>query len=143
MNISFFLKPKSDVAYIHDSDTLRQGMEKLRYYGYTAIPVLSDDDRYMGTITEGDFLWSIVDFNSQQLHEVSARSLEDTSIAEMDFKWDYPSVHINTSIEELIDKAMMQNFVPVVDDRGAFIGIVTRQEIIKHFMEKNRKLQVV
>jgi len=31
--------------------------------------------------------------------------------------------------------------VPIVDDRGLFIGIVTRRAIIKHFYDKNIKDQ--
>ena len=31
---------------------------------------------------------------------------------------------------------MNQNFVPVMDDDGKFIGIVTRKDIIKYFSEK-------
>ena len=32
--------------------------------------------------------------------------------------------------------AVEQNFVPVVDDREAFIGIVTRQKIMEYCMEQ-------
>jgi CBS domain-containing protein len=34
-------------------------------------------------------------------------------------------------MEELLEQAMQQSFIPVVDDRGAFIGIVTRQTIMR------------
>ena len=27
----------------------------MNYYGYSAIPVLDEEERYVGTITEGDF----------------------------------------------------------------------------------------
>ena len=32
---------------------------------------------------------------------------------------------------QLLERAMRQSFIPVVDDRGAFVGIVTRQTIIR------------
>ena len=35
------------------------------------------------------------------------------------------------ALEELLKRSMSQSFVPVVDDRGAFVGIVTRQNIIR------------
>ena len=63
MNISFFLQPKCKVAYIYNNDTLRQGLQKMNYYGYSAIPVLDEEERYVGTITEGDFLWHICRIN--------------------------------------------------------------------------------
>ena len=36
MNIASFLLPKSEVAYLHDNMTLRQGLEKLRRSGFNA-----------------------------------------------------------------------------------------------------------
>ena len=39
-------------------------------------------------------------------------------------------------MEELLGQAQMQNFVPVIDDRNVFIGIITRSEIIKYFIKK-------
>ena len=53
MNLLFFLTPKSEVAYVEESDSLRQVLEKMEYHGYTAVPLLSPDGRYIGTITEG------------------------------------------------------------------------------------------
>ena len=37
-------------------------------------------------------------------------------------------------MDELYELAMNQNFVPVTDDEGIFIGIVTRKNIIKYFV---------
>lgn len=54
MNILFFLTPKSEVAYIPADESLRQAFEKLKYHGYSAVPTLTDDGKYAGTITEGD-----------------------------------------------------------------------------------------
>ena len=67
MNILFFLIPKEDVSFIYEDNSVRQGIEKMRAHGYTAIPVLTRDGKYVGTISEGDFLWHLVDLNSTQL----------------------------------------------------------------------------
>ena len=40
MNVITLLTPKAQVAYLYDDFTIRQGLEKLRIHGYTAIPVL-------------------------------------------------------------------------------------------------------
>ena len=61
MNVLMLLKPKSEVEYLIDTYTLRQGLEKMRAHGYTAIPVISKDGEYMGCVSEGDFLWHIID----------------------------------------------------------------------------------
>ena len=49
--------------------------------------------------------------------------------------------NVTTSMDQLIEAAMNQNFVPVVDDRGIFIGIVRRQAIIRYCYEKARTEQ--
>lgn len=41
-------------------------------------------------------------------------------------------------MDQLIEAAMNQNFVPVVDDRGMFIGIVRRQAIIRYCYDRSR-----
>ncbi len=55
MNIASLLLPKAEVVYVRDDMTLRQGLEKLRRSGFTAIPVIDVEDRYVGVISEGDF----------------------------------------------------------------------------------------
>ena len=59
MNLLFLLKPKNTVDFLNGEDTVRAGLLKLRASGYTAAPVLSEDGKYIGTVTEGDFLWHL------------------------------------------------------------------------------------
>ena len=54
MNIAYFLLPKARVAHVYDDNTFRQGLEKMRHHGYTAIPVISRTGQYVGTVSEGD-----------------------------------------------------------------------------------------
>ena len=51
MNIAYFLLPKSRIAYLYDDFTFRQGLEKFLYRVYTAIPVITRDGRYAGTVS--------------------------------------------------------------------------------------------
>ena len=44
-------------------------------------------------------------------------------------------------MDELLNVAMNQNFVPVIDDLGSFSGIVTRRDIIKYLVEKNNQIK--
>jgi len=136
VNISFFLHPKGEVAFLYDTFTIRQGLEKMSHYGYTAIPVLSEDNKYLGTISEGDILWTIADFNKEDFSQKTPKELERMFISDIKFRWEYPCVTIDTTMEDLLQKAMGQNFVPVVDDRGIFIGIITRSDIIQYFAMK-------
>ena len=49
------------------------------------------------------------------------------------------SVHVDCDMEDLLDRAINQNFVPVIDDQDHFIGIVTRKEIIKYCYKEMKK----
>ena len=137
MNIAYFLIPKSSVAYLYDDFTFRQGLEKMRHHGYTAIPVISRDGQYVGTVSEGDFLWRILEVNQDEESVFSMREMEQLHVHDIIHgDHHYPSVRITVSMEELLNSAMNQNFIPVVDDYNCFIGIVTRKDIIRYFADK-------
>lgn len=136
MNVAFFLRPKFNVTYIYENDSIRAGLEKMKYHGYTAIPVINDKNEYVGTVSEGDFLWYLVDEHNENLQKVDLKSVEDAKIKDIIKKDRDPSIGITVSVEELLTRAMKQNFVPVVDDSGIFIGIVTRKSIIEYFVKK-------
>ena len=131
MNALFLLKSKASVALVYDDNTLRQGLERMRAHGYTAIPVISRDGDYVGCISEGDFLWHMVDSG-----EIDIRSQENYLIKDILRKDWNPAVRVDVSMEELLERAMNQNFIPVTDDRNKFIGIITRRDIISYFSEK-------
>ena len=140
MNIAYFLLPKNRVAYLYDDCTFRQGLEKMRHHGYTAIPVINREGQYVGTVSEGDFLWKLLAHEQAPLMEREMRDLESITVRDL-LKIDtYPSVGITVSMEDLLTNAMNQNFIPVVDDTGSFIGIVTRKDIIRYFAEKEAVL---
>lgn len=135
MNIASFLLPKADVAYLRDDMTLRQGIEKLRRSGFTAIPVIDAEDRYVGVISEGDFLWNILAHN-HSLDDITLKSLENMTVRDILQSGKVKPACIDTDMEALLERAMNQNFVPVIDDRSVFIGIITRSDIIRYFVNR-------
>ena len=126
-NILFFLTPKAMCAYLHDDYTLRQALEKMEAAGYAALPILNKRGEYRGTLTEGDLLWAI-----KNMCYMDIRQAEAHRIMEVSRRRDYIPVRVNTSMQDLVHRASSQNFVPVVDDKDTFIGIVTRGAIIKY-----------
>ena len=130
MNVIMLLKPKDTVQYIYEDNTLRQGLEKMRAHSYTAIPVISEDGTYVGTVSEGDFLYYILDKRDNSLKSKEKHLVRD--IMREGFN---PAVCIDVTMDELLERAHNQNFVPVTDARGTVIGIVTRQDIIRHFVK--------
>ena len=136
MNIAYFLLPKHAVAYVDGDCTFRQGLEKMRYHGYTAIPVISRSGKYVGTVSEGDFLWRLLSADSESLAAYSMKDMEKLQVRDILRGNNYPPVRITVTMEELLHSAMNQNFIPVVDDQKNFIGIITRKEIIKYFYDR-------
>ncbi|MCI8534902.1 MAG: CBS domain-containing protein [Hungatella sp.] len=134
MNILFFLTPKSEVAYIYDDQTLRQVLEIMEYHRYTAVPVINKQGKYIGTITEGDMLWGI-----KNEYNLSLRGAEHMPVTTIPRRSDNRPVSIDATMEDMIDKALNQNFVPVVDDQENFIGIITRRDIIKYCYKKMKE----
>lgn len=129
-NIMMLITPKAEVSYLYDHNTLRQGLEQMKKYGYSAIPVIKETGEYVGVVREGDFLWKII-----QTGAVSKPAQEEVSVGDILQTEAYLAAKIDESMEDLVAKAMQQNFVPVVDDRGCFCGIVTRRDILKHFIK--------
>lgn len=136
MNIIFLLKPKSAVAHINVKSSIRQGLEKMRYHGYKALPVIDDAGCYAGCVSEGDFLWYLVDREAR----TDIYDRDGACIGDIIDRAKTRPVKINATIDELLDIATEQNFAPVVDDRGSFVGIVTRSDIIRYLSrDKTRK----
>ena len=126
-NILFFLLPKAMCAFVYDDYTVRQALEKMEVSGYAALPILNRNGEYRGTLTEGDLLWALKNMCYLDMRQAEARR-----IMEISRRKDNVPVRVTTGMQDLVQRASTQNFVPVVDDKDAFIGIVTRSSIIKY-----------
>jgi CBS-domain-containing membrane protein len=131
MNIAFFLTPKSEVICENLSSTMRQAIERMEYHSYTAIPLIDDKGIYVGTLTEGDLLWKL-----KNTPELTFKNSNKIKISDITLRVINKPVSINADIENLISLAVSQNFVPVVDDDGVFIGIIKRSDIINYWYKK-------
>lgn len=130
-NILFFLTPKALCAFLYDDSTIRQAIEKMEAVGYSSIPLLNKKGEYRGTLTEGDLLWAL-----KNICYMDMRQTEAHRIGEISRRRDNIPVRVTTSMHDLVERASTQNFVPVVDDKDTFIGIVTRRSIIKYCQQR-------
>ena len=137
-NVLLFLTPKSAVAYLEDDFTLRQTIEKMKFHRYSAVPIVDKNGKYIGTITEGDIFWYIY---NNQTKIVSTYDIENIRLKDVPRNRDNAAVNASAKISDLINVAVNQNFVPVVDDSNSFIGIITRKTVIAHLL-KNKEKQV-
>lgn len=134
MNIAFFLVPKSEVICLPMDSTMRQALEKMEHHRYTAVPLIDENGKYVGTITEGDLLWKM-----KNTPDLSFIDTERVMLKEIPLRMNNTPVRINAEMEGLLSLAIVQNFIPVVDDGETFIGIIRRREIIEYYAAQSRK----
>lgn len=130
MNIFRFMIPKSLVEYITVDSTVRQGFEKIRFHRYVAIPVLDQDGKYVGMLRNDDILEYFLSIES-----FNVKNAEKTAVGDIiDRSYSRPIYH-NATMEELFELVKEHNSVPVVDDRGCFIGIVLRRDVMNFLLK--------
>ena len=136
MNISFYLLPKNQVTYLAQEDLVADSLRLMNKKGFQTVPVIDGEGRYQGTISEGDFLWNLIrDFH------MDLESMRQVKVSYMKRRRNYKSVSIDAEIGELADLILDQNFVPVVDGRKVFIGIVTRKVIMQALLQNRQEKQ--
>ena len=118
-------------AFLYDDYTIRQALEKMETAGYAGLPILNRRGEYRGTLREGDLLWAMKNMCGMDMRQAEVRHIMD-----IPHRKDNTPVPVTTSMQDLVDSATTQNFVPVVDDKGAFIGIVTRRSIVKFLKQQ-------
>ena len=129
MNILAFMIPKVEVIHLCIDDTGRQAIEVMKKNRFTSIPVLDKYGKYIGTITEGDLLYT--------LDEVGRDEMKNIKVSSIKRHRDYEAVNINETMVILLSRASNENFVPVIDESNQFLGIVTRKELLDYFFEHN------
>ena len=127
MKVAFFLIPKSEVVCLKTNTTMRQALERMERHSYAAVPLIDEQGFYAGTITEGDLLWKM-----KNCPDLDLNGMEKVLLADIACHANNKAVQIDARIVDLLSLASEQNFVPVVDDQGVFIGIVRRREIIEY-----------
>ena len=128
-NVLFFLTPKAMCAFLYDDYTVRQALEKMEAAGYAALPILNRQGEYRGTLSEGAVLWAM-----KNMCKMDLKTAETHRIMEISRRKDNVPVRVNTSMQNLVERAIAQNFVPVVDDKDTFIGLITRKAIVSYCM---------
>ena len=109
----------------------------MEYHRYSSVPIIDDDGKYVGVLTEGDLLWKMK--NTPGLTFINT---EKIYLNEIDIHTQNKPVSINAQMENLIARAAEQNFVSVVDDNGIFIGIVLRSVLIRYCAERLKSHEI-
>ena len=131
MNIAKIMIPKVFTVFLHEQNTVRQGLEILTHHGYTAVPVLDSQQHYIGCITEGDFLRYIL-----QAGSTDKRNMENIRIGDILRRDFCPPLSIDAGERDVITALTGQNFAPIVDSQNALCGILTRSRLMEYLAGK-------
>lgn len=132
MDILSFLTPKKLTYFIEENSSIRQALEKFSYHKYTAVPILNSEGEYVYTLSEGEILRFIKD------NDFDKKISESTMISDIKRYRDYISLNINSSLDDIYKLIIQQNFIPVVDDRNVFIGIIKRKDVLNHILNNKK-----
>ena len=127
LNVFELLTPKSSVSFILDNFTVRQAVEKMLFHKFTVIPILNSEGEYVGSISEGDLLRFIVAQDG-----IDKEECESILIKDIDKYRSYKPVKVDASFDEIYEASLIQNFIPIVDDRNVFIGLIRRKEVVSY-----------
>ncbi|MEW4370099.1 CBS domain-containing protein [Paenibacillus kandeliae] len=128
MQISHFLLPKEQVTYISSSVTMLEALEVLERHPYSAIPIINEQGHYVGTLSEGDLLWKL-----KNSFNLDFEGMRHVPISDIQRRVKNESVVITADMEDMLSRAADQNFVPVTDNDGLFLGIIRRKDIIEYY----------
>ncbi len=133
MNILAFLIPKTKTKFVEDDATLRQTLERMDFYKYSVVPLLEKNGKYLGTIAEGDLLSYI-----KNECDLDLKKGENVKISSIPRYRSYKALRIDADFKEIVELLMEQNFIPLIDDRNTFIGIVPRKSILNYYYQKKK-----
>lgn len=123
-----FLIPASRIAFVQDDNPLYHAFLILTKVKYSKIPVLDKEKRVVGLVS----LAMITD-KMLQTDEISIDPLNELKVKDVMQK-DFDKINfVNTTLEAQLHLLIDNAFLPVVDDRGVFQGLLTRREWIKAF----------
>ena len=132
MNLFNYFTPKSETFYLDADSTIRQALEKFDSHKFSVVPLIDSDGVYVSTVSEGDILRYIK--NDAHFDITIA---ERTHIADIGKYRPYKACSTGVSPERIIELALEQNFVPLVDGRGVYIGIIKRKTILEYLRRQS------
>jgi len=128
VEIKSFLLPKEKVSYLTTSASMKEAMDRLEACHYTAIPVIDHEEKYVGTLSEGDLLWKL-----KCTPGLTFDNMDGVPVTDIKKRIYNECVAINAHMEDMLTLAADQNFVPVVDGDRVFLGIIRRKDIIEYY----------
>lgn len=132
--------PADNVANVMKENPLEHALLVLSQVGYSSIPVLDKDDRFVGLLTLTDVVSKMM-----ELDEIDSDNLSQFTVADV-MQTDIGTITEKSDLEDILHLLVDANYLPVLDEKGLFKGIITRREILKAvnhtFHEFNKEIKV-
>lgn len=135
-----------DVIFIRKEDKLDEIISVLMQNHISGVPVIDQDNRLVGMVTEKDlvtkekglnissymeFMASILFIDGNKLANVSKKKIQTLTAQEVMSTPVY-AVHLEATIEEIVSLMMNRhiNRIPVIDKESKLVGIIGRSDLL-------------
>lgn len=118
-----FLTPADKLAVIIDTHNMDHAKLLLSHMTYSRVPVVTEENRFLGTIG----LREIIQYQTE--NDLSDEELQQDIALIVDR--DVVTVKEDYDLAEVLRKLVDESFLPVLGEKGEFLGIITRKSILK------------
>jgi CBS-domain-containing membrane protein len=124
----------SPVVTVHSGTPTKETAQLLVMHGFTALPVVDDDDNLLGIVTEADLLRNrflpdprmLIHDDAPAPPRPPASTVDEAMVA--DVVAANPDTHVAAVSKLMVDRHLRT--IPIVDD-GRVVGIVTRRDLLR------------
>jgi CBS domain-containing protein len=120
------------VVSIRRSESIDQAFNLLLRHRISGLPVTDEEGRLQGVISEHDLLSLITE--------------PDAPNTRVDEYWTDQPVWVQPDdlLEDIVDYFLTRHFrrLPVVDDDGRLVGVVSRRDLMRHIREVRSRAQI-
>lgn len=141
----------SEVVTVRPETSLKDVAAILAERRISGVPVMSEDGKVVGVVSEGDILFKergpsertgmlawLLDTNSLEAQlKLEARTASEAMTAPA--KTIAPWRLISAAAAEMLDEGVKR--LPVVDDEGRLVGIVTRADLVRAFVRTDAEIE--
>lgn len=129
-NVFEYLTPKASTNYFDADCTLLDALEKFDDNKYSVVPIIDKDGNFVSTISDGD----VLRYLKNELHFDLSKA-KNILVKDIPHYRPYQTLSVLTTPQVVCVLSLEQNFVPILDDRQKFIGIVKRKTIIQYLFQ--------
>ena len=112
---------------------VKAALTKLVFVGITALPVVDDQGRLCGIVSEADFLDDVIDDPRAHERPITMRPLTPAHTVDDLYSRTPVVVRPHDDVRAVVDLMGAKGFksIPVVDDGHRLVGMVSRSDIVR------------